>query len=247
MISVVVPTYNPDLNFLVVLESILKNLDPYPKSEIIVVDDGSFKSESKKIFEKVNSFEKVFLFTKPNGGVSSARNYGVNFSKNNLIAFCDSDDIWIDDKIQIQIKTLLKYNLKCIGSQKRFSKKPDKLFFLKVIDQMISWGPHVSSVIIYKEFFLSINGFDEKMTHAEDGDFYLKVIKSIGSFPIINSTMIRNVEEKIAYGIKGLSANLKLMLIGEVNAIKKNLNYLYWIFIIWIYLKYLKRILITKF
>ena len=46
MISVVVPTYNPDLNFLVVLESILKNLDPYPKSEIIVVDDGSFKSAS---------------------------------------------------------------------------------------------------------------------------------------------------------------------------------------------------------
>jgi len=69
------------------------------------------------------------------------------------------------------------------------------------------------------------------MTHAEDGDFYLKVIKSLGNFPIVNKRMIHYVEEKIPYGVKGLSANLNMMLKGEVYAIKKNLIFFYWFFI----------------
>ena len=246
MISVVIPTYNPNDDFFIVIESILSNINQIYDSEIIVVDDGSYNLDSLEIFEKVNSFDKVNVFRKANGGVSSARNYGVYQSKNELIAFCDSDDVWAENKIKIQMNLILEKKLKCIGAEKRFFKKSNDLVFLKIIDQLISWGPHISSVIISKKLFLSINGFDEKMSHAEDGDFYLKVINSIGNFPIVNKNMIHNVEEKIAYGVKGLSANLNMMFKGEVYAIKKNLKFFYWFFIVWIFLKYINRILRTK-
>lgn len=92
-ISVIVPIYNVEeylekcLNSLV--NQTLKNI------EIILVDDGSKDKSSKIIEEYVKKYENVKSFTKENGGLSSARNYGLNYANGEYIAFVDSDD-WIE-------------------------------------------------------------------------------------------------------------------------------------------------------
>ena len=90
-VSVIVPVYNVGEY----LERCIKSLinQTLQDIEIIFVDDGS-TDESKKIIEKYiqNNPEKLKYLYKENGGLSSARNFGIPYAKGDYIAFLDSDD-----------------------------------------------------------------------------------------------------------------------------------------------------------
>ena len=93
-ISVIVPVYNTSLYLKKCLSSILKQT--YSDFEIIVVNDGS-TDDSQKIIDKIKKKypKKIKAFIKKNGGLSSARNYGIKKASGDYIAFVDSDD-WIE-------------------------------------------------------------------------------------------------------------------------------------------------------
>ena len=66
-----------------------------------------------KIFKKLDQFQnkdpkKIKILNKNNGGVSSARNYGIVESKGKYIAFIDADDVWLPNKIEHQLNLLKK-------------------------------------------------------------------------------------------------------------------------------------------
>ncbi|WP_028121080.1 glycosyltransferase family 2 protein [Epilithonimonas tenax] len=90
-VSVVVPVYNVELY----LEKCLLSLvsQTLQEMEILVVNDGS-KDHSQKIIEdfQVRYPDKIFGFTKENGGLSDARNFGIDRAKGQYIGFVDSDD-----------------------------------------------------------------------------------------------------------------------------------------------------------
>lgn len=89
MISVVVPVYNVKEYLQRCVESLLEQ--SYKDYEIILVDDGS-SDGSAMLCDKWESFENITIFHKENGGLASARNYGVGHAKGEWITFVDSDD-----------------------------------------------------------------------------------------------------------------------------------------------------------
>ena len=108
-VSVVIPTFNRD-HFIkqCVVSALQQSKTP---DEVIVVDDGSSDktwdilrglgfSDSE---DKGNSLRYIF---QSNKGVSAARNLGIKASKYNYIAFLDSDDVWLEKKLEKQISSL---------------------------------------------------------------------------------------------------------------------------------------------
>ena len=90
LISVIVPYYNSAKYFESCLQSIINQT--YKKLEIILVDDGS-TDESRDIAKKYKGIDnRITILYKKNGGVSSARNYGLEYAHGDIIAFVDSDD-----------------------------------------------------------------------------------------------------------------------------------------------------------
>lgn len=104
LLSVIVPVYNTEHYIGRCIESILAST--YKKLELILVDDGS----SDKSLAVCQSYEKqdkrVRLFRKANGGMSSARNVGMDAMRGRYLAFVDSDD-YIDEKMYEALISIL--------------------------------------------------------------------------------------------------------------------------------------------
>ena len=90
MISIIVPVYNVEKWIIECLDSIAnQDADNY---EVILVDDGS-TDRSLSILRKYESMNPIFhVYEKMNGGLSSARNYGMDRAKGRYVYFLDSDD-----------------------------------------------------------------------------------------------------------------------------------------------------------
>ena len=106
-VSVVIPTYNRVGYLGRAITSVLKQ--SYPVNEIIVIDNGSTDQTLSFIKKKFNSIRVII---EKKRGVSFARNLGIKNCKYNWIAFLDSDDEWITDKIEKQFALLKESNFK---------------------------------------------------------------------------------------------------------------------------------------
>lgn len=93
MISIIVPIYNTSAYLKRCLESLISQ--SFNDIEIILINDGSTDSSETLCLEYKNKYKKVKYFYKENGGLSSARNYGVKNALGDLVTFVDSDD-WVD-------------------------------------------------------------------------------------------------------------------------------------------------------
>jgi glycosyltransferase involved in cell wall biosynthesis len=98
LVSIIIPTYNSG-NFLTESVESALNQD-YPSIEVIVIDDGSTDS-SIKLLDKYKG--RITCVTTSNRGAASARNTGILISKGEYIAFLDSDDIWLPNKLSKQM------------------------------------------------------------------------------------------------------------------------------------------------
>lgn len=96
LISLVVPVYNVEKYLDKCLETITKQT--YSKLEIILVDDGSTDLSGKKCDEWEKKDARIKVIHKENGGLSSARNAGIDVATGEYITFVDSDD-FIDYKM----------------------------------------------------------------------------------------------------------------------------------------------------
>lgn len=90
LISVIVPIYNVEKYLRQCIDSIINQT--YKNLEIILVDDGSTDNSSKICKEYKNKDSRIKLFHKKNGGVSSARNYGIEKMSGEYVLFLDGDD-----------------------------------------------------------------------------------------------------------------------------------------------------------
>ena len=105
-VSVVIPVYNAEKYLRICVESLLSQT--YSKLEIILIDDGSNDSSPEICDELAGSDIRVRIFHKKNGGVSSARNLGIDNASGNYIMFVDADD-WLDNNaIELMVETINK-------------------------------------------------------------------------------------------------------------------------------------------
>jgi glycosyltransferase involved in cell wall biosynthesis len=101
LISVIIPVYNGERYLVQTIESVLAQT--YRPIELIIVDDGSTdnSAETAKRFAP-----SVQYFYQPNGGLGAARNCGIGLSKGDCLAFLDADDIWMENKLALQMAVL---------------------------------------------------------------------------------------------------------------------------------------------
>ena len=95
MISVVIPLYNKEQQIAKTLQTVLDQT--YQNFEIVIVNDGSTDSSVEEVL-RIND-SRIRLINQKNGGVSAARNRGIEEAKGEYIAFLDADDIWAKDHL----------------------------------------------------------------------------------------------------------------------------------------------------
>ena len=106
LVSVVIPTYNRGALIAQTIESVLAQDLPPESVEIIIVDDGS-TDETFDILQRLySSHGQVRLFQTSNGGVAAARNFGVEQARGEFIAFLDHDDLWLPQKLRLQLERI---------------------------------------------------------------------------------------------------------------------------------------------
>ena len=184
-VSVVIPTYNRVAYLGRAINSVLKQ--SYPVNEIIVIDNGSTDQTLSFIKKKFNNIRVII---EKKRGVGFARNLGIKNSKYNWIAFLDSDDEWITDKIEKQFILLKKSNFKYqfihtneiwikngkLKNQKKKHLKRGGHIFEDCLD-ICKISP--SSVLIKKKLFDKYGLFDHKFKVCEDYELWLRLTSKI--------------------------------------------------------------------
>lgn len=131
LVSVIIPVYNSINTIEKTIDSVINQT--YKKIEVILIDDGSTDG-SIEIMRKYIEKHKTVIFkiiTKKNGGVSSARNRGIDESTGDYISFLDSDDIWLPRKIEHQVSIFLNNpQVDCLGTTMN-GQKIKKMFGVK--------------------------------------------------------------------------------------------------------------------
>lgn len=142
-VSVIIPFYSGVQWLIEAVESVLNQT--YSNIEIIVVNDGS----KEDISNFINCFSgKIKYFYQDNQGAAAARNLGIRAATGDYIAFLDSDDIWLSNKLEKQISFMEKINAKWSHTNYFYWKpESDKL---KAVNISKEYGD------IYKKTFVSI-------------------------------------------------------------------------------------------
>jgi len=126
LISVIVPIYNVEKYLEKCINSIIEQT--YQNIEIVLVDDGSSDNSGKICDEYASKDKRVKAMHKKNGGVSDARNFGVENANGKYIAFIDSDDYITNDYIEYLYRILKENNaeISCCNFEYVYSDKENK-------------------------------------------------------------------------------------------------------------------------
>lgn len=107
-ISIIVPVYNVEQYLERCVESLINQT--HKNIEIILVDDGSKDNSGKLCDELAQRDSRIVVYHKENGGLSDARNYGIDKATSDYVGFVDSDDFVDEDMYEILLSNLLKYD-----------------------------------------------------------------------------------------------------------------------------------------
>ena len=179
-VSVIIPTYNRKNLLKRALHSVSNQT--FVPQEIIVVDDGSSDGTKDWVLEQ---FPDVRYIYQDNSGVSSARNSGIKEAIGSWIAFLDSDDEWMSNKLEQQKGIINSFqeawlchtneiwirNGVRVNQMKKHQKYGGNVFENCLDICRIS----PSSVLIKKEVFEMVGLFDESLKVCEDYDLWLRI------------------------------------------------------------------------
>lgn len=182
-LSFIIPVYNTCQYITKCIDSILnQEIHNY---EIIIVNDGS-TDNSLQVLQKYIEYQQITIISKSNGGVSSARNKGIEICKGDYIFFVDSDD-YIESHSLVNILTilqkekpdLLRFSSNIIMGNNKKTESP-KLNGYKNIDKLytnsrfypVLWG-YIFKTNIIKNYRLF---FNESLKYSEDSNFIFKYL-----------------------------------------------------------------------
>ena len=181
-VSIIIPTYNRSSLLVLTLNSILKQT--ITDFEILVIDDGSDDGTELKV-AGLNKKIRYYKLNKT-GNPSILRNYGIERSKGDLIAFCDDDDVWYPEKLEFQFKYIHDFNIICTNADLIDSKgKPINVKYCSdfekdmqlSINHLLVKNYIITSTVLLKKKILPKGPFDVNRTKsmAEDFDLWLKL------------------------------------------------------------------------
>ena len=193
LISIIVPIYNVEKYLRQCLDSIQDQ--SYQNFECLLINDGSPDNSADICKEYVSKDPRFRYIEKENGGVSSARNLGIEHSKGEYITFIDSDD-WVDsDYLEVLYKSLTDEKADvAVSTYKQFNMDDNNYYvhsYQRGYEKKIFTGPELIDEFIALDTFdhsyrfvcgklvrkclLDKIAFNEKTTLGEDMEFWLKL------------------------------------------------------------------------
>src|SRR5215469_6859032 len=181
LISVVIVNYNYGRFLGDCVDSVLAQT--YPNVEVIVVDDGS-TDDSLMVLESYQ--DRIIIIRQNNQGVSRARNTGIRTSKGAWIAFLDSDDLWMEEKLQQQAQWFQdsSVGMVCCGVE-LINESGLRLGYTQpasgddLLPRLVTFtSPSTgggSAVVARMEILRDLGGFDESLSTAADLDMWIRI------------------------------------------------------------------------
>jgi glycosyltransferase involved in cell wall biosynthesis len=181
LVSIVVPVYNGEKYLKKTIESILEQT--YSNFELLLINDGSSDTSAKLIDALVATDKRIKGFSKENGGVANARNYGVSLAKGELIAFCDQDDLWLPNKLEKQLPLFENPNVGLVycgavveallyGKTSKGSLANKQRGY--VFDQLVQLNMLTCcTAVVRKKHLLKAGGFDDDLALMGVDDWHL--------------------------------------------------------------------------
>ncbi len=223
LVSVVIPTYNYGRYLPEAIDSVLGQT--LADREIIVIDDGSTDDTG----EIVRGYgDRVIYLTQENTGLATTRNRGCAVARGEYLAFLDADDVWLLDKLEVQVRALERNpdaGMVC-GSMNRIDVDGRPLPGPKpsippgeTTLEMLERGTALPSTwIVRRSCFEGIGGFDESLTAMEDYEFALRVA--------MHSRVICLPEILVNYRVHSdsLSNHTEMMVLGYLQVFEKLLG-----------------------
>lgn len=192
MVSIIIPLYNKEASIKNTIESVL-NQDYYD-IEVVIINDGSTDNSIQIVSSILDN--RIKLISKPNGGVSSARNYGIKHAQGEYILFLDADDILYPNALSTLIRLHQTYNVDITcGNYHTTRNKIKKIFSHYKFEGIISSNLYSyymnkfsmrTGVALFKREILKHISFNESLSRYEDLSFIIEAchIAKIAITPI---------------------------------------------------------------
>jgi len=202
-VSVIIPTYN---RCAMVAEAVASVMAQRRVAfELIVVDDGSTDGTMERLRERfaggvagddggehgaptrwVRGESSIRLAPTAHRGPAAARNRGVALARAEFVAFLDSDDLWMLDKLERQLAFVRRHpgcaiaqtqelwlrDGRRVNPGRRHRKRPGDIF----VDSLRTCLISPSAVMMKRELFQAVGGFDERLAACEDYDLWLRLV-----------------------------------------------------------------------
>lgn len=183
------PAFNAGKTISDSIESVINQ--SFKEWELLVIDDGSSDNTVLIVVEFQNKDERIKLLKlEKNGGLSNARNKGCEIARGDFVAFLDSDDLWNPVKLERQVEYHQSHT-ECVISHTDFEgftetgviKRPWKNFLIGESSKQGNLLPilyyqnvvGVLTVMIRREIFNSVGGFDVSLWTFEDQDLWIRI------------------------------------------------------------------------
>jgi glycosyltransferase involved in cell wall biosynthesis len=181
-VSVIIPTFNCDRYITQAIDSVLNQT--YPDYEIIVIDDGS-TDNTRQVLQPY--LEQIRYIYQENQGVSVARNRGIESATGELVAFLDSDDLFLPDKLAHQVAVFDEFpelgivhsGWRRVNQEGNTIKDEEPWHKIPKLDleAWLRWKPigTMGTLMFRRHWLLEAGGFQPGLGHAEDVDLLLRL------------------------------------------------------------------------
>jgi glycosyltransferase involved in cell wall biosynthesis len=184
LVSVIIPTYNRLPLLPVAVRSVQSQT--YENWELLIVDDGSTDGTIEYCSSIADSRVRIIACAHT-GNIGAVRNIGAQAAAGEYLAFLDSDDIWLPQKLELQLERMARSGAP--WSYTRYEIMDEKGTFIplkagtwkeqsgNIVEALISVDAMVAvqTVMVERRFFWQVDGFDEDIAVREDYDLLLRM------------------------------------------------------------------------
>lgn len=220
LVSVIIPTYNRAATIEASIRSVLEQ--SVQETEVIIVDDCS-ADNTEAVITGIRDERIRYVKNAMNMGAAKSRNIGAAGAQGKYLAFNDSDDIWQHDKLEKQLRYLedrpeirMVYCALNLHMGNKTQTIPDTGLPLEghILATLIQGNTvGTPTILIEREFFLNIGGFDESILALEDWEFALRVSQN-EKIGYVNECLVDAYSDDAgvnANGINAMKAQISIM------------------------------------
>ncbi|MEI6414260.1 MAG: glycosyltransferase family A protein [Pseudomonadota bacterium] len=210
--TIVTPCFNAEKTLLETIASVRAQTET--DWELCLVNDGSTDDTLRLAQAAANQDRRIHVVDKPNQGVSAARNAGIALAKGRVVAFLDADDGWMPDALarhRVRFETdenlAVSYARIAFGDAHltplgRVSASPPSVLTPATAlgENPICTG---SNLLVRREAFARVGGFDETLRHAEDQEWLFRALVALGAGAVVGLDAVLVIYRANPEGLHG--------------------------------------------